>query len=162
MSTEKQNEITGEVLVLPLWKGCLEQMLRDGVEYGKTYESTFFEQSLRCGRDTMQFGLGISEIRRALEAKGFYLSGRGQKGDQFIILPPEGNRKILEAYQRAAFDAMKRGVILGTNTRLDSLSVEDRRKHEAVLEKMAFRTVLMQRSQSIKKVVEKHSPKLLK
>lgn len=136
-------------------------MLEDGVEYGKTYEAKFFEERLRSSRDTMQFGLAISEIRRSLEGKGFYLSGRGQKGNQFIILPPESNQHVLEGYQRAALDAMRRGVILGTNTRIDLLSDKDRRKHESILEKMAFRAVLMQRSQAVKKVLVKHAPKIL-
>jgi hypothetical protein len=158
---EKPIEVTGEVIRLPLWKTCLDDMLNQGVNYGQVYESAWFEDKLKCPRDSMHFGLAISEIRRALEGKGYYLSGRGQKGNQFVILPPESNQDVMSSYQRAATDSLKRGVILGTNTRLDLLGEADRRKHESMLEKMAFKMVLLNRSQSVKKIITKHGPKLL-
>ena len=157
----KPIETTGEVIKLPLWKSCLDEMITAGLNYGQVFEASWFEHHLKCERDSMHFGLAISEIRRALEGKGYYLSGRGQKGNQFVILPPESNRNVMCSYQRAATDSLKRGVILGTNTRLDMLGEGDRRKHESTLEKMAFKMVLLNRSQSVKKVVMKHGPKLL-
>jgi hypothetical protein len=147
-----------ELVRLPLWKACVDNMRKDGVNHGKTYPADYFEQQLRTTRETMQFSLGLSEIRRELERDGFYLSGRGQHGNQFVILPPENNRDVMASYQRQAFDALKRGVILGTNTRLDLLPSEDRKKHESLLEKMAIRTALMQRTGSVVRVLKKHSP----
>ncbi len=91
----------------------------------------------------MQFSLAISEIRKELEMDGFYLSGRGQKGCQYIILAPASNQKVMASVQRASIRAMARGVILGTNTRLDSLTANERRKHESLLEKMATRLALV-------------------
>jgi hypothetical protein len=161
MNENQIGDGSAQVVRLPLWKNCLEVMLRDGVEHGKVYEAKFFEEELRFKRDSMQFGLGVSEIRRELEKRGFYLTGRGQGGNQFVILPPDGNVAVMANYQRAAIDAMKRGVILGTNTRLDLLSKEDRRKHEGMLEKMAIRSALLSRTQQVRKIVEKHDPKLL-
>lgn len=137
-------------------------MLLEGVDYSKVYDAAWFEDRLKCPRYSMQFGLAISEIRRGLESKGFYLSGCGQNGNQFIILPPENNQDVMAGYQRAATDALKRGVILGTNTRLDLLKDDDRRKHESVLEKMALKMVLLNRSVAIGNAVKKHQPKLLK
>lgn len=151
-----------EIVRLPLWKNALDEMRGDGITYGKVYEADFFEKHLRCTRDEMKFGLAVSEIRRELEKDGFYLSGRGQKGAQFIILMPESNSDVMAAYQRAALDSLKRGVILGTNTRLDSLSDSDRRKHEALLQKMATKCVLMQRAGKIAEALEKSAPALLK
>ena len=136
-------------------------MLRAGVDYGQTYPADFFEKHLRTKRDTMQFGLAVSEIRRGLEREGFYLSGRGQNGNQYIILQPENNMSVLGMYQRAALDALKRGVVLGTATRLDTLSPDDRAKHERILEKIATRCVLMRRSESIAKVIRKTNQALL-
>lgn len=153
---------TPEIVRLPMWKNALEEMQRRGLHHGQTWDAEFFEEQLRCTRDDMRFGLAVSEIRRELEKDGFYLSGRGQKGNQFVILPPESNADVMLGYQRAALDALRRGVILGTNTRLDSLSDSDRRRHEGVLQRIATRAVLMQRSVSAAKVLKEHDPKLLK
>ncbi len=120
-----------ETVKLPLWKNCLDNMLAQGIEHGQTYQAEYFEEELHEKRDTMAFGLAVSEIRRSLEANGYYLSGRGQHGNQFIILPAESNADVMLSYNRAAIDALKRGVILGTTTRLDSLKAEDRRRHES-------------------------------
>lgn len=149
------------VTKLPLWKNALDEMRSNGVTHGSVYPAQFFEEHLKCPRTDMKFGLGISEIRRELEKDGFYLSGRGQKGNQFIVLPPESNADVMLGYQRAAVDALARGVILGTNTRLDSLSDSDRRRHEGLLQRMATKAVLMHRSQSIAKVLKTQAPKLL-
>lgn len=150
-----------EVLRLPLWKNALEAMREDGIAYGKTYEADWLEKMLKCSREEMKFGLAISEIRRELEKDGYYLSGRGQKGNQFVVLPPESNADVMAGYQRAAVDALKRGVILGTNTRLDSLTDSDRKRHESLLERMATKAVLMQRSGAVAKIIHDTAPKLL-
>ena len=150
-----------EPIRLPLWKGCVETMRQSGVTYGSTYEASYFEERLKCKRDTMEFGLAMSEIRRALEGDGFYLSGRGQKGDAFIVLMPEANADVMLTYQRAAINALKRGVILGTNTRLDTLDSEARARHESILEKLAMRAVLMNRSSAIYKHVKANAANLL-
>lgn len=149
------------VLRLPLWKNALQEMQKEGVGYGQTWDAEFFEKHLKCARDDMRFGLGISEIRRELEKDGFYLSGRGQKGNQFVVLPPESNADVMKCYQRAAADALSRGVILGTNTRLDTLNDPDRKKHENTLYKMATKAVLMQRSGAVAKILKKEAPALL-
>jgi hypothetical protein len=152
---------TAQLVRLPLWKSCLEDMLASGINYGVTYPAEFFEKKLRCPRTDMRFGLAISEIRRGLEMHGFYLSGRGLKGDSFIVLQPSANQDVMRSYSSAAVDALKRGVILGTNTRLDLLNAEDRRRHESMLEKMAIRLVLMKRSGTIHRELAGNKHKLL-
>lgn len=161
MTEQIQQQIGGELRPLPLWKFCLDTMLKEGIDYGKTYPAEFFEKCLSEKRDSMKFGLSISEIRRELEKHGFYLSGRGQGGNQYIVLPPENNSGVMSSYSRAAVDALKRGVILGTNTRLDSLSDSDRKRHENILEKLAIRAALISRSASVAKVVKANKPELL-
>jgi hypothetical protein len=147
---------------LPLWRSCLQTMQEKGlVGYGSVIEASFFEEHLSCERTTMEFGLGISAIRRELENDGVYLSGRGQKGEQFVILPPAANADVMAGYQRMAIDALKRGVILGTNTRLDLLSDQERRKHESMLERIATRAVLVSRAKQVIDVIAQHKPKLL-
>lgn len=153
--------IEPEVIRLPLWKSCLDDMLTEGVNYGSTYSAAFFEDKLKCLRDSMQFGLDISEIRRELEKQGMYISGRGQKGNQFVILPASSNARQMECYQSQAIDALKRGVILGTNTRLDLLSDIERRKHERVLERMAVRSALIKHTAKVVRVLHKHQPDAL-
>ena len=150
-----------ELVRLPLWRSCAEAMLADGVDYGKTYSAEYFEQKLRCQRDEMAFGLGVSEIRRALECRGYYLSGRGLKGDSFIILEPNKNIKVLGSYSSYAVDALTRGVILGTNTRLDTLTVEERRRHESVLQKMAMRLTMIKKTAQVARAIARKDPELL-
>lgn len=136
------NETETKPIRLPLWKACLDEMLEQGVAHGQTYETKWFEERLRMTRDCMRFGLDISEIRRELEKRGYYLCGRGQNGNQYVILPPENNADVMAAYSREATRALARGVILGTNTRLDLLSAEDRRRHESMLAKLATKAAL--------------------
>jgi hypothetical protein len=162
--TETTN--TGEVQIaetvrLPLWKNCIDEMRKQGIAYGQTFHAEFFETHLRTKRDSITFGLSISEIRRELEKDGYYLSGRGGKGDQWQILPPESNSNVMECYQRAAVDALKRGVILGTATRLDTLSEDQRRKHEAVLQRLAIRAALVSRAGRVERVLKQSAPELL-
>jgi hypothetical protein len=150
-----------ETLKLPLWKNCLEHMIANGIQHGQTFSAEYFEKELCEKRDTFRFGLAVSEIRRELEKRGFYLSGRGQGGNQFIILPPENNADVMVSYQRAAVDALKRGVILGTQTRLDLLKDSDRRRHEKILEKLAIRTALITRARGVVKALGEKAQKLL-
>lgn len=163
VALEQTKQIQGQNAVrLPLWRSTLEDLLREGINYGQTITAEWFEERLRTKRDSMQFGLGISEIRRELEKSGYYLSGRGQKGNQFVILPPASNADVMRAYSSAATDALKRGVILGTNTRLDTLDTDARRKHEAILERMAIKAALIGRASAVQRVVAKFRPELLK
>lgn len=148
---------TNEIERLPLWKNVLEEMRRDGVAYGKTYPAEWFETRLKCNRDSMEFGLSISEIRRALEFDGFFISGRGQKGNQYVILPPESNANILAARSRSAMDELKRGFILGTNTNVSLLDREQRRRHDSELEKVATRLALLKHSGRAARELAKNS-----
>lgn len=151
-----------EIVRLPLWKNCLEEMRMSGVSYGQTFSAEYFETHLRCSRNDMRFGIAISEIRRELENDGFYLCGRGGNGNQFAILPPANNADQMLHYSRRAADALKRGVILGTNTRLDTLTDSERRRHEGLLERMATKAALLQRSAQIANIIRTKAPALLK
>lgn len=150
-----------DLIRLPLWKSCVESMLAEGVAFGKTYSAEYFEQHLKCARGEMKFGLMISQIRRRLESSGFYLSGRGLKGDSFIILEPNKNRDVMSSYASAALDALKRGVILGTNTRVDLLTAEERRRHESMLEKLAARMIFCKKTKAVLKIIESSHPEML-
>jgi hypothetical protein len=154
-------ETHDEAVKLPLWRECAKSMLEKGIEHGKVYPSSFFEEWLRCAPDSMHFSLGIAEIRRALEPHGFYLSGRGQKGEQYVILQPEAHGDVMMGYARKASDALRRGCILGTGTRLDLLKGEDRRRHESICEKMAVKFALVSRSSQVMKALPEQARKRL-
>ena len=141
---------------LPLWRSTAEEMIEAGVNHGQTFDAQFFKEHLACEPDTIEFSMGISNIRRELEKKGFYLSGQGGKGERWTILPPQDHADVMQRYSAAALDALKRGVILGTNTRLDLLSDSDRRRHESMLEKLATRAVLLLRSKTVIKALGKN------
>lgn len=148
MKTESDNE---GPMILPEWKAALEVMREQGVTHGSTFKVEFFKEHMRLDpeKDQMRFALGISQIRRELEKDGMYLSGEGGKGQLWVVRPPNENAGMMVRYGRKALDALKRGVILGTNTPLDTLTQEERRKHEQICERMAKRLVLMRRSESI-------------
>lgn len=150
-----------ELTKLPLWRNCLERMRADGVSFGKAYPADFFEAELKSTRDTLAFGIGISEIRRALEWDGFYLSGRGQKGSQYVILNAAANASVMQSYGSSAVDLLKRAVILGSNTSLETLTEGERRKHDAVLERTSIKAALLARASQIAKVLRQHKPELL-
>jgi hypothetical protein len=150
------------IVKLPLWRECAKEMIQSGISHGETYPASYFEEWLKCKSDSMAFSLGIAEIRRALEMHGFYLSGRGQKGTQFVIVPAEAHANVMRSYSRKAADALKRGVILGTNTRLDHLQPDARRRHESMLEKMAVKFALLSRSGQVADALPESSKGLLK
>jgi hypothetical protein len=158
-----ENEKTTEGLRrLPLWRTCLEELRARGqIRHGQTIDAHHLEKALDCDRNSIAFSFAVSNIRRELEEDGYYLSGRGQHGNQFVILPPASNADVMRAYAREAANALKRGVILGTNTRLDTLSEADRKRHESILERIATKAALLTRSQQIAKVLRKNNPKLL-
>lgn len=160
MNDAENTNGNGEITRLPLWKACLDDMLAsDAVHFGAIFKAEFFETRLKCQRDSMQFGLGISEIRRALEFKGFYLSGRGQGGSQYVVLPPEENQRVAGCYERDASDSLKRAVTLLVHTDTATLSDEQKRRHEFRLEKIGIKAALISRWRALSKVLTQMPPK---
>ena len=146
---------------LPLWKNCLDNMIAEGMEHGKAYPAEFFEKELCDKRDTMRFGLAISEIRRQLEKRGYYLSGRGQNGNSFIILPVENHKFVADSYQRAASDAINRAATLLVNTRMELLEDTERKILEKKMEKIAWKQAMLSRPGKIVKALGDKAQKLL-
>jgi hypothetical protein len=134
------------VFRLPLWKNVLEALLQGGVSYGDTFDTAYFEDGLKCQRETMEFGIAMSQIRAGLMEHGLYLTGRGGNGKSFTVCDPAANVAVMQSYQREAVRALQKGVILGTNTDMARLTEDERRRHEAVLERMAIRAALVCRT----------------
>lgn len=63
-----------------------------------------------------------------------------------MILDNAKNTDVMLGYQATALDYLKRGVILGTNTRLETLTESERRRHEAILARLAQKAALVSRN----------------
>lgn len=137
---------TGDVTRLPEWKECAKEMIAKGLTDGQAYSATFFEQWLRCVASSMKFKFAISKIRRALLHKGFYLEGRGQQGKQYVLLDRTANVGQCKRYVRNATRNQQRAVILGSNTRVDDMKPDDRRRIESYTEKQSNKLILMMRA----------------
>lgn len=144
---------------LPLWKHVVEEMLKS-IAYGATYPVEFFEQGLKAHRDTVVYRCDFQKIRDSLLKRGYMITTRGQKVGA-LIRHIGMNAAELKAFSRKSMRALTRGFVLGTNTPLTLLTVEERRRHEAALEKVAMRHALMQHSVQAGRLITKHAPKLL-
>lgn len=121
-------------------------MLNGGVDHGTTWPAEFFERELRCHRTSQQYGLDISAIRTELKHMGFYLSGQGQHGARFCIVPPEKHARIITNNRRKAIELMRNDVSLGMNTNMALLDETQRRKLEGVTERQATKLALLSRT----------------
>jgi hypothetical protein len=130
---------------LPLWKDLLDRMIEAGLEENKSWPIQFFVEGISAPENSVQLSMGIHEIRRALRRKGWVLTSRGSNGSQFYLTPRGENAGEMIRLQNLALNSLREGVILGTCTPLDALSDSERQRHEAVLEKLAKRAVLMGR-----------------
>ncbi len=135
-----------DVRRLPLWEHTLSEMRKAGVDYGSTFSRRWMEDHLSCAWNTAEFNSAVISIRAELENEGFYLSARGQGERGYIILRPKENAEQGIRNQRLAVSLLKRTVVLLSNTRLDDLTADERRRHEAVLSRAAQRAALVSRA----------------
>jgi hypothetical protein len=137
----------------PLWKNVIVLLEEQGVDYTTTIKADWLEKELDLGRNTPKFAFAIHHIRRHFEQQGMWLTCRDMHGEQYYFRPPEDNYAVMQMMQTKAARALKRGVILGTNTPLDTLSPENRKRHEKQLEQMATRAALMMRQSTVLKLL---------
>ncbi len=138
---------------LPLWRDTLDKMIELGIHYGAEFSTEWLESQLHQAYGTMAFSLAVSRIRRELLSQGRYLSGRGTEGKKFTIIQPQDNHMVMTAFQTEAIGLLKKGVILGATTEMESMDDEQKRKHNSVLERLAIRSALMSRSsRELKKI----------
>ena len=130
---------------LPLWQTTLAAMRKEGVRYGQTYSMESFELRLGANRDSAEFGFGINLIRRELIHDGFYLTARGQAGQGYAIAWADQLADIMLRKERRAIDELSQAVILGSNADLRTLTPDQKRRHEAVLSRVAQRAALASR-----------------
>lgn len=135
----------------PLWRDFIVKNKTEGsLVFGSFFKVETMEDHLGCKSDSVEFAFAIAAIRKALRREGKNFTERGQHGLGFLITPPEFNHKEMDRLQASAISALREGVVLGTNTPIELLDAESRRKHEAVLEKMATRLALVTRRTSLK------------
>ena len=136
-----------EVRRLPLWKDWIERN-EHRLAYGLTVTTEEMEAALEEKTGTMAFQMATHSIRVVLRHRGMNFSQRGLHGAGFQILPPSTNADEMEHMNRVAMNSLKASVILGTTTNLNLLSECERKRHEAVTEKMAHRVALLSRTSS--------------
>jgi hypothetical protein len=135
-----------DTIKLPEWKHALDKMQEIGTDYGAVFEAKWLSIVMKMEPDTLQFGIAISSIRKALRREGKHLTGQGQNGERYIIAPPQDNYRELHRLNKIAVRSLKEGVILGTSTPTDMLDANDRRRHEALTERLAIRSALLRRT----------------
>ena len=131
---------------LPLWRSFYTDAKDAGrFKYGAFFTVAELELALAAKEDTAEFRFSVSLIRRALRREGKNFTERGQQGSGLLIAPVETNANEIQRLQSAALSAMREGVILGTTTPLELLTAEDRRRHEAIVERLGKRLALISR-----------------
>lgn len=142
-----ENQLTQDTRRLPLWRDLLDRMIQDGLTINKSYPLSFFVDGMSAPENSAALAFGIYEIRKALRRAphGFVLTSRGRNGQEFVLLHPRENFREMNRLQNVALSALREGVILGTSTPIDTLTNDERRRHEGVLEKIAMRSALMGR-----------------
>jgi hypothetical protein len=136
-----------EVRRLPLWKDWIERN-EHRLAYGLTVTTEEMEAALEEKTGSVEFNMAILNIRMVLRHRGMNFSQRGFRGAGFHIAPPNTNAEEMERMNRVAVNSLKASVILGTKTNLNLLSECERKRHEAVTEKMAHRVALLGRTSS--------------
>lgn len=134
---------------LPAWRTLVNKMISDDITYEKSFPTQELEIFLNLKRDDPSFAFAMSHIRKVLLAKGMYLTSRGMKGECFIVLPAARNAEVMSAYSRRASDMLTNGIMLGSTTIKDTMTDEEKRRHDSVLEKLAHKAVLLRRSENI-------------
>lgn len=132
---------------VPKWRAFVDRMLAENATYGTVFSTADLETELGLKREEPAFGFTICRIRQTLIGEGLYLTSRGQKGEQFIILPAARNADVMTAYSHRASNMLRDGIVLGANTSRDTMTAEEKRRHESTLEKLAHKSVLMHRTE---------------
>lgn len=158
---ELENQAYQQAVKLPLWRSTLEKMRTIGLNYGMVFPTKFFEDNLKAVKGESRLNFGIMRINKKLIHEGFYLSSKGQKGNQYVIIPANSIHCVMDNWAHSAAQALKRGVILGTNTKTDTLSPEDKRRHDASLQSICMKRLLMGKSKQIQRMVESQQPVVL-
>lgn len=146
---------------LPLWRNALEAMEAKGIAYGQIWPTEFFEEHLKAKRGTPNYNFGVSDVRRVIRPRGFYLNGRGMKGKGFLISPVVQNDDHARGHERTSTRQIRYGFELANGTPVELLPEKDRKPHEHLTARLATKLVLLNRHEQVAELVKKHKPKLM-
>lgn len=148
-ATNLQDRLALKATRSKTWVKLAPFLIESGLSYGSVLTKVELERVLEVSRDTSQFDFILCRLRRLLLESGFYLTSRGQKGEQYIILKASDNANIIQSISDRAIDTLNRGIHLGRQTRREKLSLEERRRHDGELEKMAHKLILLKNSEKV-------------
>lgn len=135
--------------ILPLWKAWMEENA-SRIQYGAQFTSDELVKFLDQPEESIGFAMSIHEIRKALRRRGMVFTARGEFGKGYKISPPCANADEMKRMERAAVSSLREAVVLGTSTPLDILTSDERKLHEALLEKVSTRLALIARKQPVR------------
>lgn len=149
---------------LPLWKSCLDKMRSDGMTYCSHWKAEFFEEHLRCNRDTDQFVFEMLELKQEIEEEdGFYF--RQIKNGQAFEIPPAAEHEIVaKTFERKLRRYAVRSISIRSATLSNpqaQLTECERKRMDHNLEQASIRLLLLSRQKSIENVLKERKPQLL-
>jgi hypothetical protein len=138
---------------------ALEVIAQDELEPGKQIPVTRFEEVFGVGRNSKIFGLLISEFRRALYSKGFYLSGENSsETGVFEILSPLENQWVAQLSMIRAERDLTGKMVLMENTDLSGFSRLQKGRHENTAWALSLRVAALQRAEEIAYLIARKRP----
>ena len=152
MNTTEPQEV--EVRTLPLWKYWCETR-GEQLTFQDQVDVEEMVKALGKPADSVQFSMGIMEIRRWFRRRGMNFTSRGLNSRGFVISKPEANSDEMVRMDRAAMNGIREAVILGSKTPVELLSDEDRRRHEAITQKIATRLAMISKNRAVEEVKTK-------
>jgi hypothetical protein len=153
-----------EVLRLPLWRACLDEMRETGFTYQSKWPVEFFEERLRVKRDTQEFAFAMVDLRKAIEEEDGYKLKSSENGRVWSIPTGYGHEGVAHTFDNKVRSYMVRSINIRSATLQNpraALTITERATMEKNLETASKKLVLVSRAVSISRVLEKHQPKLL-
>lgn len=144
-------ENDGQVVTLPLWRTCLEEM-KGSLAFDSVWPAEFFEERFRCKRTDHAFEWEMIALRRHLEEEdGYYLRSEND-GASHRIPSAAQHEDVSTGFDRKVKRYAKRSVTLRASVLMNpaaQLNDAERRLMESNMERAAHRLLLLSRSQTI-------------
>lgn len=162
--TEAQKEST-EVLRLPLWRNCLDEMIREGATFGSAWPVRFFEDHFKEKLGSNKFSFAMIALRGAmLEETAYFL--RSSESGKLWDIPGEDWHIITRGPKWAsqARRCLAKQIHVVSTTLANpaaKLTEETRKKAEHQLHTASLRLLFFNRPNAVADALKKHAPKVL-
>ena len=130
--------------------------------FGSAYSNEQIEELSGYSAGSREFAFFVSSVRAEVAEMGMWLSGEGQDGKGFFVVRPSENAVIASRFSGKAYRALQLMQTLLERTPLDALTESERKRHEKELRELKYSNRLFERRKDVIKVINKHSPGLLK